>query len=287
MDYREVIGEAIVFIENNLREPLNAVMVSKAVGYSYYHFHRHFLFAMGETVGSYIRGRRLTQAASELVHSDRNILDIAVGLRFESAESFSRAFKKKYRLTPSAYRKQGVDALISSHPPLDPADVGGLISLSPDIVEVPGMRVLGLTYEMSVAENESPAMWARLNDLLARAEGAPVVGDRYGFYESGADCSQTTFEEGTAVRAFIGTASPEGCTIEGFAEKRFSGGRYARFVHRGRVEDLPSTYRYLWGVWFPQSGYDLADRDDFERYGPRFLGPDETTSEIEVFFPIA
>lgn len=143
MDYREVIGEAIVFIENNLRKPLNAVMVSKAVGYSYYHFHRHFLFVTGETVGSYIRGRRLTQAASELVHSDRNILDIAVGLRFESAESFSRAFKKKYRLTPSAYRKQGVDVLISSHPPLDPADVGGLISLSPDIVKVPSMRIWG------------------------------------------------------------------------------------------------------------------------------------------------
>lgn len=126
---------------------------------------------------------------------------------------------------------------------------------------------------MSVAENDSPAMWARLNDLLARAEGAPAVGDRYGFYESGADCSQTTFEEGTAVRAFIGAACPEGCAIEGFAEKRFSGGRYARFVHRGRVEDLPSAYRYLWGVWFPQSGYDLADRDDFERYGPASSAP--------------
>lgn len=291
MDYREVIGEAIVFIENNLHEPLNAVMVSEAVSYSYYHFHRHFLYAMGETVGSYIRGRRLTQAAYELVHSDRSILDIAVGLRFESAESFSRAFKKKYRLTPSAYRKQGVDVLIASHPPLDPADVGGLVSLSPDIVEVPSMRILGLSYEMSVADNQSIAMWDRLNSLLASAEadarGDAFAGDRYSLYESGADCGRTTFQEGTAVRAFIGVERPAGRAVEGLAEKRFAGGRYARFVHRGSVEGLLSTYRYLWGVWFPRSGYDLADRDDFERYGSRFRGPHDPASEIEIYFPVS
>lgn len=287
MDYREVIGEAIVFIENNLREPLNAVMVSEAVLYSYYHFHRHFLYVMGETVGSYIRSRRLTQAASELVHSDRNILDIAVGLRFESAESFARAFKKKYHLTPSAYRRQGVDVLIASHPPLDPADVGGLVSLKPDIVEVPSMRILGLSYEMSVAANDNRRMWDRLNSLLADAGGDAIAGDRFSFYESGADCGRTTFQEGTAVRTFIGTARPEDCAIEGLAVKRFAGGRYARFVHRGSVESLLSAYRYLWGIWFPQSGFDLADRDDFERYGCRFLGPDNLDSEIEVYFPIA
>lgn len=287
MDCREVIGEAVVFIENNLREPLNAVMVSEAVGYSYYHFHRHFLFAMGETVGSYIRSRRLTQAASELVHTDRNILDIAVGLRFESAESFSRAFKKKYRMTPSAYRRQGVDVLIASHPPLDPADVGGLVSLVPDIVEMPPARILGIAYEMSVADNDGPAMWDRLNSLLAAAGCSALAGDRYSLYEGGADCGQTTFQEGTAVRAFVGVACPEGLAIEGLAEKRFAGGRYARFVHRGCVEGLLATYRYLWGVWFPRSGFDLADRDDFERYTERFRGPDDPASEIEVYFPVS
>lgn len=287
MDHREVIGEAVVFIENNLHEPLNAVMVSEAVSYSYYHFHRHFLYAMGETVGSYIRSRRLTQAASDLVHSDRNILDIAVGLRFESAESFARAFKKKYRLTPSAYRKQGVDVLIASHPPLNPADIGGLVSLSPDIVEVPSMRILGLAYEMSVADNESVAVWDRLNSLLAGTDDDVFAGDRYSLYESGADCSQTTFQEGTAVRAFVGVECPEGRAIEGLAEKRFAGGRYAKFVHRGSVDLLLSTYRYLWGVWFPQSGYDLADRDDFERYTPRFHGPHDPDSEIEIYFPVS
>lgn len=74
---------------------------------------------MDATVGSYIRSRRLTQAASELVHRNRSILDIAIGLQLESAESFARALKKKHRLTPSAYRKQGVNVFISSHPSLD------------------------------------------------------------------------------------------------------------------------------------------------------------------------
>lgn len=74
---------------------------------------------MDATVGSYIRSRRLTQAASELVHRNRSILDIAIGLRLESVESFTRTLKKKHRFTPSAYRKQGVNVFISSHPSLD------------------------------------------------------------------------------------------------------------------------------------------------------------------------
>lgn len=116
MEQSRVIGEAVVYIEKNLYEPLSAAMVAEAVSYSYYHFHRYFLIVMGETVGSYIRSRRLTLAAYELVHSEKKILEIALSLYFESAESFSRAFKKKYGLTPREYRKNGVDVLIASHP---------------------------------------------------------------------------------------------------------------------------------------------------------------------------
>ena len=66
---------------------------AEAVSYSYYHFHRYFSAVMGETIGSYIRGRRLTQAAWELTHSKKKIIDIGLSLYFESAESFTRLLK--------------------------------------------------------------------------------------------------------------------------------------------------------------------------------------------------
>ena len=280
-----MIGQAIVFIENNLHEPLNAVMVSEAVSYSYYHFHRHFLYVMGETVGSYIRSRRLTQAASQLVHGDRKVLDIAIDLRFESAESFTRAFKQKYGVTPTAYRRNGVDVLLSSHPPLNPAEIGGLVDKTPQIVSVAPKQLVGLTYAMSVADNQSVDMWNTLNELL-RKTGCAFPGNRYSLFGSETDCQQTTFQEDTTASAFIGVEGAETCATDSLVERHFTGGCYAKFIHRGTVDTLLSTYRYLWGVWFPQSGYDLADRDDLEVYTERFLGPHNPASEIEIYFPI-
>ena len=114
MNDHQIIGQAIVFIENHLYETITARDAAEAVSYSYYHFHRYFSAVMGETIGSYIRSRRLTQAAWDLTHSDKKIIDIGLSLYFESAESFTRAFKDRYSMTPSEYRKHGIDVLIGN-----------------------------------------------------------------------------------------------------------------------------------------------------------------------------
>lgn len=286
MEHNKAIGAAIVYIENNLHEPLNAVMVSHAVSYSYYHFHRHFLFVMGETIGSYIRSRRLTQAGYELVHSETKILDIALSLYFESAESFSRAFKKKYGVAPREYRKKGVDVLIASHPATAPETLPGCAACPPEIVTVRPMRVAGLSFSMSIADNPSIAMWDKLNARLAALPDVPPAVSRYGFYGAEDECRETTFHESSEATAFIGVAWGDRPVPEGMRAKAFAGGRYARFIHRGSVATLLATYRYIWGVWFPQSGYALADREDFECYTDQFLGPFDSDSAIEIYFPV-
>ena len=55
MNDHQIIGQAIVFIENHLYEMITARDAAEAVSYSYYHFHRYFSAVMGETIGSYIR----------------------------------------------------------------------------------------------------------------------------------------------------------------------------------------------------------------------------------------
>lgn len=261
-------------------------MVADAVSYSYYHFHRHFLYAMGETVGSYIRSRRLALAASELVHGDKRIIDIAISLNFESAEGFSRAFKSKYRVSPREYRNRGVDVLLANHPPLTASRMPGCSVKPPEMVTVLPKRIVGMPYTMSIADNQADCMWEKLNELLAQESGSPFAGNRYCFYEGDVDCEQATFREETAATAFIGieheTLEPHGS----LCVKRFGGGAYAKFTHRGNVEALLATYRYIWGVWFPQSGCALANREDFECYTERFRGPLDAESEIEIYFPV-
>ena len=50
MNDHQIIGQAIVFIENHLYETITARDAAEAVSYSYYHFHRYFSAVMGETI---------------------------------------------------------------------------------------------------------------------------------------------------------------------------------------------------------------------------------------------
>lgn len=47
--------------------------VAKSIGYSYYHFTRLFEGLLGETIGNYIRKRRITKAAQDLIYTDKKL----------------------------------------------------------------------------------------------------------------------------------------------------------------------------------------------------------------------
>ena len=155
MNDHQIIGQAIVFIENHLYETITARDAAEAVSYSYYHFHRYFSAVMGETIGNYIRSRRLTQAAWDLTHSDKKIIDIGLSLYFESAESFTRAFKDRYSMTPSEYRKHGIDVLIGNRQSarLPDETIVTHAGLTPEFVSMPAINIMGFR---SAAMNQLP-----------------------------------------------------------------------------------------------------------------------------------
>ena len=286
---KQIIGRAIVFIETNLYEPLTVESVANAVSYSYYHFHRYFQAVMGETIGSYIRSRRLTQAAYDLIYSNKKILDIAVSLYFESAESFTRAFRKRYGITPTEYRKNGIHVLIGSHEPMQIDIIAecNYANLSPEIVTFEPKFVVGFRFNMSIEKNNSIEMWEKLNAQLARHNYISMNNNRYSVYETGDTCLPNTFNKNSEAAAFIGIEiSCDSDIPKGMQLKKISGGKYAKFTHKGTVKNLLSTYYYIWSVWFPKSSYKLADREDLECYTEKFLGAENENSEIEIYFPI-
>lgn len=77
-------------------------------GYSPFYFSRKFREVSGMPFREYLRARRLAFALKELRDSQAGILDISLKYGFSSHEAFSRAFKKAYGITPSAYRRHPV-----------------------------------------------------------------------------------------------------------------------------------------------------------------------------------
>lgn len=107
MTTTKLIAHAITYLETHLTEPTTVEQAAAAAGYSRHHFSRIFLALTGLTPTSYLRKRRLSEAARELVTSSKRILDIALDYQFGSQEAFSRSFKQEFGLSPGAYRRRG------------------------------------------------------------------------------------------------------------------------------------------------------------------------------------
>lgn len=289
MDYLKALENAIIFIENNLENEITAAEAANAAAYSYYHFHRIFEAVLGETIGNYIRSRRLSKAAKELIYSDRRIIDIALSLRFESQEAFSRAFKKYYHVTPNAYRKNRIDMLLGSRQQLLP-DLQHIIhniKNQPEIMEVNGMKLIGFRFPVSIADNSCEIYWRKLTERLGEIKH-PVPGSfRYGMFEFDHKNSCSFLNEDFVTNEFIGIrVSSFGFVPEDMAVKNFPGGKYAKFTHCGTAKTIIKTYRYIWGTWIPYCGYELDDRDDLECYTEQFLGENNESSRIDIYIPI-
>jgi len=105
MLYSHVTQHTISYIEHHIYEPILLEELSKKIGYSKYHLLRVFKQETGQTIGDYIRLRKLAIAAKMLIQTEESIIQLAFLLNFQSQEAFSRAFKDVYALPPGKYRK--------------------------------------------------------------------------------------------------------------------------------------------------------------------------------------
>ena len=100
MNY-DLLNNMIDYIEENLTEDIKYKDLAKIVGVSEYSLQRIFMFLAGISLFEYIRKRRLSKAFEELKTTNIKVIDLALKYQYESAISFSRAFKKLFEITPS------------------------------------------------------------------------------------------------------------------------------------------------------------------------------------------
>lgn len=100
----KIVQQTIDWLEQKLEEPVRNEEIVQVSGYSFYHFHRLFQQKVGMSLHEYVRNRRLTLAAQQLIYTNERILDIALTYQFESQEAFTRAFRKAHGLPPGKYR---------------------------------------------------------------------------------------------------------------------------------------------------------------------------------------
>lgn len=101
--YRRLLQERI---DAELDQPLTLADMAGWVNLSPYHFARLFKATFGCAPYQYVQEQRLTRAREHLRQPGNKITAIALACGFNDASQFARAFRKRFGLTPSAYRAQ-------------------------------------------------------------------------------------------------------------------------------------------------------------------------------------
>ena len=107
MEWTGAVNAAIDYIESLLDGEIDLREVVRIACCSPSKFQRLFLFVTDVTLTEYIRMRRMSRSAEDLLESDIKIVDLALKYGYDSPEAFTRAFHLFHGYPPSVTRKFG------------------------------------------------------------------------------------------------------------------------------------------------------------------------------------
>lgn len=102
MENIDIIQESIDYIEQNLKDELNAEALAKRFSFSVFHYYRIFQCLTGVPVMQYIQKRKLLHAIYE-IGTGRPMLNVEIEYGFETHAGFYKAFKKEFGCSPTTY----------------------------------------------------------------------------------------------------------------------------------------------------------------------------------------
>lgn len=286
--YAQRFERVFAYIEQHLDSALTVEQLSAVACFSRFHFHRQFSQYCGVSASRYITLMRLKRASYRLVQPlPEKIIDIALDAGFENPESFSRAFKNTFGLTPSEFRKEPV--WVDWHRHFQFPGKGNqqrMEKMDVKIINVEPMQVAVLEHygePMRVPNSVAVFIeWRKasgLSDYTTQGTyGVPysdpltTPGDEFRFDI----CGELSAEAQGKV-----PANPQGVIC-----KSLPGGRCAVVRHVGSYDRISESVYYLYRQWLPQSGEELRDFPVYFRYLQLDEQLPENAQQTDILLPL-
>lgn len=167
LEYRNRINKAIAVIWEDPEKQPTLHNLSAIAWFSPFHFHRIFKAFVGETLGEYIRCVRLVRACHALIHTHKQVTEIALSAGYETPAAFTKAFRKLYGVNPSHVRFTG-------RPPVVPIQTVTTNKrsrkMNPEIRELPELTVHYTTARGSINQDFTFAANKGFNGLCSYVE---------------------------------------------------------------------------------------------------------------------
>lgn len=282
-----LVEETVTLIEEKIKQPFWLDCLAKDLYISKYHLHRLFKSLTGQTLMSYVRGRRLSRSVSDLLTTNAKISEIAEEYCFNYEQSYERAFRNQFGVTPTVFRNSPHELKIVGM--LDTSelrDIAKGIFTQPRFCMLPQLKMAGVRTlikgdgdEMAANKaalsfwyKERAGLYGVLNSHMYYGFAFPAQGNDYYYMP----CAQVSSIEGLP-------SGFEGCV---FPPHMYAVFRYIGFHSSDLLSDyyIGYVYKYIEEEWSQKTRYKRNREYHFERMDTSVCS--STYCEADVYIPV-
>ncbi|MGD6958789.1 AraC family transcriptional regulator [Rossellomorea aquimaris] len=276
------MNDCIQYIEDNLDGAVEMEELSRLSLSSKFHFQRLFSLVTGYTVADYVRKRRLTLAAQELINQNAKVIDVAFKYGYETPESFSKAFRRAHGVSPSQVREAGTS--LKAFPRISfQIQLKGEVEMDYKIVDKEAFQVIGKGKRVSTCNGENlkdiPAFWDEVNTTdLDR-----LICEAAGNNEMLGICME--FDHPSEEFTYFIGAEKKSEKNRSLEVKEIPAATWAVFESVGPMPNaIQGVWKRIYSEWFPSTGYEHCGGPEFELYPPG--NPNGENYRCEIWIPI-
>lgn len=282
-----MLNRVVDLVESRLADEIDLDALAKSLGTTDYHLRRMFSSLAGMPLSEYVRRRRMTAAAADVV-AGRELLATAVAHGYGSTEAFGRAFRAVHGISPSDARRDGGPLRTQSRLRFR-LTIDGSTPMHTRITERPAFRLIGRSARVPLIHNgANPHILAHIASLPPEEHARlKALGDTEppGLLQV-SDGVDPDYTEGSELTYLHGVAVHDSSAVPGdLDEIAVPAGVWAVFRTSG---PHPETLQAAWAAtasdWFPSNPWRL-------RPGPSIVAvidraDDFSVATCELWLPV-
>lgn len=291
-EYIERINRVIDFIELNFDSEIELNTLAEVACLSKYHFHRIFYSFTNEPLYSFVNRLRIERAAAFLLTQNKSITDIAFSCGFNDSATFSRAFKKHFKISASEWRKKKNSKIHQDNKLglsyITTMNIRQESSIEPLLIEdkyLHDMHVAYIRHTGSYAGDSK--LFASLHKRLMKW----AIANRIVNYPKTKDIiiyhDPMGITDNEKLRISIGITIPDNTQVRGeIGRLCISKGRYIMCRFEVHNDEYGQAWTQVFRKILPHRGFQPSDGYCFEQYSQNCYNKENGTTTVDIYVPI-
>lgn len=285
----ELVEQVVRLIEDNVTEPLLLDNIACSVFVSKYHLHRLFKAVTGKTLMAYVRGRRLSRSLNDLLNTEEKLSYIAEMYGFNYEQSYERAFRSQFDITPTAYRNAPKELeIVHMLDTCSIRDIANGIFVAPRFFVLPEMAFAGIRHVIPLQPKQpTAANEAALRFCNIERKNIPTRVNEHFYYGFTDDMDDHSYSYISCVETKELYQLP--LPFESFLlpSHHYAVFKYVGFHSTELLSDytLDEIYNYITQVWCSKTDHRRDGDYMFERVDATVCT--SNYCEMDIFLPVS